>query len=649
MTPLEVKATLKCSPEQIVDRLLSVDRRILFFGETGCGKSTLAVGVARVLDRAGRLCDLISADPGSPLFGVPGAICLGSLQKDSLRLVAFEALCSLDAGRFRLPLVSGVHRLAHYSKRRLLLVDAPGVVRGVAGAELLTGLVDAAAIDVILVLAQDTKKLPLVNELGATAADVFLVQASPEACHPGKRRRTHQRTSLWDSYLDNARDMYVRLPEINVVGTPPPMDAEEEWKGRQIALLHGKHTLGMGEVLNNDQGYLHLWISGSDKEFNQLLVRDACRNDKGWLATARPFSPLTRHSRPAPDIRPYPVLEKKIGPCPVAGVGAATAILVNGIFGDPLLHLRLGNRKQSLLFDLGEGGRLPARIAHQVTNVFVSHAHFDHISGFLWLLRSRIGGIPPCRIFGPPGLTDRITGLMQGILWDRIGDLGPRFEVCELHGERLLSCILQAGKKGREDLERLQVEDGVILQESDFKVRAMTLEHGTPVIAYGFEHAPALNIRKERLAVSGLGPGPWLGELKQCVASGDRGAVITLPDGTNASVGRLASDLIREMPGQKLVYATDLADTLENREKLIVLARDAHTFFCEAAFVEVDREAAERTGHLTARACGEIATAAGVKHLVPFHLSRRYERAPGRVYDEVRAACSRVIVPSFPL
>ena len=124
--------------------------------------------------------------------------------------------------------------------------------------------------------------------------------------------------------------------------------------------------------------------------------------------------------------------------------------------------------------------------------------------------------------------------------------------------------------------------------------------------------------------------------------------MIRLPDGSTGLAAVLAGDLIRVTPRQKLVYATDLADTPANREKLTVLARGAYTFFCEAAFVEADRESAERTGHLTARACGEIATAAGVKHLVPFHLSRRYENAPRRVYDEVRAACSRVVVPFFP-
>ena len=56
-----------------------------------------------------------------------------------------EALCTLDAGRFRLPLVSAVRRLAQRPPpEAVLLVDGPGVVRGIAGAELLPGIVQAA-------------------------------------------------------------------------------------------------------------------------------------------------------------------------------------------------------------------------------------------------------------------------------------------------------------------------------------------------------------------------------------------------------------------------------------------------------------------------------------------------------------------------
>ena len=90
-------------------------------------------------------------------------------------------------------------------------------------------------------------------------------------------------------------------------------------------------------------------------------------------------------------------------------------------------------------------------------------------------------------------------------------------------------------------------------------------------------------------------------------------------------------------PGQKLVYATDLADTAANRARLMALAQEANVLFCEAAFVAADAEPALRTGHLTARAGGEIAVAANVAARIPFHFSRRYQTEPERVYAEIRA------------
>jgi ribonuclease BN (tRNA processing enzyme) len=327
-------------------------------------------------------------------------------------------------------------------------------------------------------------------------------------------------------------------------------------------------------------------------------------------------------------------------------VGPATAVLVNGVFGDPLLHLRLRHQKRSLLFDLGEAVRLPGRIAHQISDLFITHAHIDHIGGFLWLLRSRIGDLPVCRLFGPPGLAENIAGLVQGIHWDRIGERGPRFEVAELHDGQLERFALQAGRSGAQELAQWPVTDGILLDERAFRVRAVTLDHGTPVLAFAYESCRQVAIRKDRVTALGLATGPWLAELKRSLAAGDPGARIGLPDGRKETAGALALELVRIRPGQKLVYATDLADTAENRYRLTALAQGAHTLFCEAAFAEVHARQAANTGHLTARACGEIATAAAVQRLVPFHLSRRYEKDPGQVYAEVLAACPRAMVPT---
>jgi len=73
-----MSASLPYSPELIMARLSAADQRVLLFGASGIGKSTLAAHLAGILAREGRSCFCINADPGSPAFGVPGAVCLGS-------------------------------------------------------------------------------------------------------------------------------------------------------------------------------------------------------------------------------------------------------------------------------------------------------------------------------------------------------------------------------------------------------------------------------------------------------------------------------------------------------------------------------------------------------------------------------------------
>ena len=629
----------------IVERVLSRDRRVLLFGESGIGKSTLAAALARALQDGGRRALCIGADSGSPAFGVPGAVCLGEWEGEDWRLIDIEALCTLDTGRFRLPLIAAVRRLAAQQTSGVLLVDTPGVVRGVAGAELLLGLVEVLDIDAILALTRAGQFPPLANELAALGREVFVVPASPGARWPSKRRRSRERTRLWDSYLANAGQHRIRRGDVRFIGTPPPVDAATAWCGRQVALLEGSRTLAMGEVLDIDGDGICIRKPVGTSDGDALLVRDAKRGEDGFLNTAVPFGSAIAHYFPPPDVRPYGAPGRAPGPCPIARVGAATATLVNGVFGDPLLHVRLRHHRRSLIFDLGEGSRLPARVAHQVTDVFVSHAHIDHIGGFLWLLRSRIGDFAPCRIFGPPGMCSHIVGLISGICWDRIGENGPRFEIAELHESRLLRFAVQAGRSEIEKIGEQSIAQDVVLEEPLFRVRAIIVDHGTPVLAFAVEQSRQLNIRKDRLLARALPVGPWLSELKRLILADELEVHIELPDGQTERVATLAADLVLITPGPKLVYATDLVASAENRERLMALARGAHTFFCEAGFVESDANQAARTGHLTARACGEIAEAAGVEHLIPFHFSRRYEDNPRRVYEEVRTVCSRVVMP----
>jgi ribonuclease Z len=636
------------NPTVIPNTILSRDRRVLLFGPPGVGKSTLTAQLARSLCAAGRECYCISADPGSPAFGVPGAVSLAQWRDDHWHVIAMEGLCTLDAGRFRLPVLMAVQRLVDTLSGGMLFIDGPGVVRGVAGRELLSGLVSATGVDVILAVTASDRSPPLLEELKALNCEVVLVPAAQEARRPGKNVRAKTRTMQWDAYLADAVEKQINLAQINLTGTPPPTDEPDAWIGRQIAFMSGSDTRAMGEVQQLKGDLLSARVPADThddiKRCDTVAVRDALRTTEGMVETATPFITGRLDYIPAPDQSVS--IEESGGPRITGRVGPVDVTLMNGVFGDPLLHLRLRHRRRSLLFDLGEGGRLPARLAHQVSDVFISHAHFDHIGGFPWLLRSRIGDFPVCRLYGPPGLAKHVAGFLQGILWDRVAEFAPCFEVTEIFADHGRRFRLQAGIDEAESVGQVSLTGGILLDEQGFKIRAAVLDHyHIPVVAYAFEPAKQINIRKDRLLARGLEPGHWLTELKQHLLMENNDAVISLPDGNQATASELVDELVLVTPGRNLVYATDLADIPDNRERLTALARNAHTFFCEAPFLEKDIERARRTGHLTTRACGEIATAAGVGRLVPFHFSRRYSQDPQLLYEEIQNVCNRLVMP----
>jgi len=291
---------------------------------------------------------------------------------------------------------------------------------------------------------------------------------------------------------------------------------------------------------------------------------------------------------------------------------------------------------------------MAARVAHRVTDVFLSHGHADHIGGFLWFLRSRIGPLPSCRIHGPPGTAWRIAGMVEGILWDRVEDRASRFEVREWHGDHTQILPVVAGEPGAGCVTEEAVAEGVVWREPGFLVRAVRLDHGVPVLAYALETTARIRVCRDRLRARGWPTGPWLQALKQGWLAGDLSREIVLPDGSRQSAGELAPQVLLVSEGEKLVYATDLADTPGNRVRLVTLAEGAHTLFCEAPFTREHTEQARRTGHLTTAACAAIANEAGVGQLLPFHFSKRYIRDAAAVYRELRELCDRTVVPPAP-
>ncbi|MGZ5014136.1 MAG: Clp1/GlmU family protein, partial [Methylobacter sp.] len=203
-------------PSSLAKQLLTGGQKILLYGETGIGKSTLANELARTLSEKALACSCISADPGSPGFGLPGTVSLGQWQKSNWQVLAFEALCTLDAGRFRLPLLSAINRLMQKAPQGLMLIDAPGLTRGITGSELLTCMVELLDIDTVLMLNRQSKPLPLMNELLSLGVRILHVHAHPQACRPGQKSRAHKRTHQWRSYLAASNEITVSLSDLRL-------------------------------------------------------------------------------------------------------------------------------------------------------------------------------------------------------------------------------------------------------------------------------------------------------------------------------------------------------------------------------------------------------------------------------------------------
>ncbi|MGD2081752.1 MAG: hypothetical protein PVF91_02230, partial [Chromatiales bacterium] len=358
------------------DTLLQAGTRFILLGAPGTGKSTRAGDLAREMHSRGLRSLCLAADPGLPAFGPPGALAVGEWRGGAWRLIALEALCSLDAGRFRLPLALAAHRLLGTIGALMadrcdvrLLVDTPGVVRGIAASELLSALHAAVVPDAALVLAPGLAGMPFADDLRSWRCPLYVRRPDPGARPLPKGARARRRSALWNAYLRTAvpRSIPGDLP---VTGAPPPANAHEAWQGRQAALIaEDGSTVAFGELALSGTGGTQLRVPAGESvtaEGRALLVRDALRSSSGRLETASPARDAVRFSAP-PDVLPAAAAAE--GPRPIVRIGSLAAALPNGLLGDPLLHVRLGQHRRSLLFDLGEGSRLPARIAHQVSDI----------------------------------------------------------------------------------------------------------------------------------------------------------------------------------------------------------------------------------------------------------------------------------------
>jgi ribonuclease Z len=251
--------------------------------------------------------------------------------------------------------------------------------------------------------------------------------------------------------------------------------------------------------------------------------------------------------------------------------------------------LRLPQRGEAWLFDCGEGTqhqllRSDLNIS-QITRVFITHLHGDHVYGLMGLLATcgMSGHAARVALYGPRGLEQYVS------------DVSRR---TQLHTSYPLEV-------------HTVTEPGTVFEDDEFTVTCAPLRHRLP--AFGFrvtEKDRAGHFDVERARAEGIPPGPLYGRLK-------RGERVTLDDGRTFEGADFCGPDIR---GRSVVYCTD---TIYCRAA-VELARDADLLIHEATFSAADEPLAQRSLHSTTEMAARVAHEAGVRQLVITHFSPRY-------------------------
>lgn len=320
-------------------------------------------------------------------------------------------------------------------------------------------------------------------------------------------------------------------------------------------------------------------------------------------------------------------------------------LLVNEPYGDPGLYVEFMFERRALLFDLGELSALSTRRILRVTDVFVSHAHMDHFIGFDYLLRLHLGRARRLRLYGPPGFAAQVEHKLAAYTWNLVDryDAELVFEVLEARPDgSALVCEFPSSSAFRRVTGRpAQIEDGVLLDEPGLRVRAVFLDHGTPVLAFALQEKAHVNVWKNRLEEMALPMGPWLHALKQAVLAGlpeDTPVRVPGPVARELPLGLLRERILRVVAGQKIAYVVDCGFNPTNAARIVELAHDADWLYVESPFLHEDAAHAARKHHLTARQAGWLARQARAKRVVPFHFSPKYRGCETRLRAEVEEA-----------
>jgi len=321
--------------------------------------------------------------------------------------------------------------------------------------------------------------------------------------------------------------------------------------------------------------------------------------------------------------------------------------LVNSPFEDPSLFIRIMRERRAFLFDIGSIYRLKPGDLQKITDVFVTHTHIDHFVGFDTLLRALLRRDTPLRVYGPANITDCIEGKLRGYTWNLIKEYPLKIKVVCIKEDKITTSSFYAENCFERTQNGVSIFDGTILREPLFRVKAIQLDHQVPCLSFSLEEEFHININKAALHERGLPVGPWLSELKNAMRGQKSGDTEFIISNRRYSLEEL-KEITQITKGQKVSYVTDVSLSDENIKKIIELVCDSDTLYCEAYFLEKDRDRALERFHLTAKTAGKIAKEAKVKNLVVMHFSPKYRKQSETPEDEAMREFRGLTPPPSP-
>lgn len=263
----------------------------------------------------------------------------------------------------------------------------------------------------------------------------------------------------------------------------------------------------------------------------------------------------------------------------------------------------LQERGATWLFDCGEATQhqilYTAIRPRRLEKIFITHLHGDHIFGLPGLLGSRSfqGGTTELTLYGPKGIRQFIETSLT-VSYTRL----------------------------KYELKVVEIDEGIIFEDRQFRVIAKQLNHGIPSYGYRIEEKDLPGpLLVDKLIEANIPPGSIYQQIKE-------GKTVVLEDGRSINGKEFVG------PPQKGRIVTILGDT-RFCEASIELAKNADLLVHEATFGGEDGKLAFEYFHSTSMQAAEVAKAAKAEKLILTHISSRYQ---GPMCDNLLAEAKKI-------